>query len=392
MKRLAFIVLALCAGCAETDARPTDLQGHHARRLSGSLGMPAEATPLLGLFTVNARVNDAQVAMLVDTGAPLTFVSPASGRPRGPTRLRDLSVGAVTLYDVPAVVDDPFGLAPLIGGVLGVNVICQFSATWDWQRNRFTLGDPPTDSVVEDGESVVPFHLLGGGTFTVAGASVAVPATRIVVDAEVEGVTRALVLDTGASTTALRSDLVRELARDRASLSLRVTVQGGVATQQLLRVRGLRTMGIEAREVAVIGYDAAALRDIAAELGRPVDGLLGADLLRGHLLTVAYPEGRIRLRRYRDRSHVFDRWVRAGIIAGRVGGVWRVTDVFPGSGAARAGVSVGLSLLAIDGRPVQGMSLDAVDRALTGSVGELRALQTPAGEFQVPIEDVVPLR
>jgi hypothetical protein len=49
--------------------------------------------------------------MLVDTGAPLTFVAPTAGVARGPQRLRTLGLADATLYDVPAVGDDPFGLA-----------------------------------------------------------------------------------------------------------------------------------------------------------------------------------------------------------------------------------------------------------------------------------------
>lgn len=378
----------MLVGCG--DAPSSALQGHHARRLTGALGTPSEVTPLLGLFTVRARVNDAPTSMLVDTGAPLTFVAPTTDIPRGAQRLRTLGLADATLYDVPAVGDDPFGLAPQVGGVLGVNVICQFNATWDWQRQRFTLGDAPTDVEVVGEPNVIPFTLRGGGRFAVSGSVVDVPATRIVLSAVVEGVARSLLLDTGASTSALRSDLVESLAQGRRSVRLDVTTQDGVVTQRLLRVRSLQVAGIDAVAPAVVGYDTEALAAIATEVGAPVDGLLGADLLRGHLLTVAYPAGHLSLRAYRDTRHVRDRWVRAGVLLARTGGAWRVQAVLEGTAAARSGLATGVAVSAINGVDLAGLGLDEVEGHLTGRVGELRALQTPVGLFSLPVEDVVP--
>lgn len=383
-------LFALLGGCGDA-APPQDLQDHHARRLSGALGTASAVTPLLGLFTVVARVNDVPTPMLVDTGAPLTFVAPTASVPRGPQRLRSLGLGDATLFDVPAVGDDPFGLAPLVGGVLGVNVICQFNATWDWQRQRFILGDAPTDVVLTGAPAVIPFTLRGGGRFVVSGREVAVPPTRIVLSAEVEGVTRALLLDTGASTSALRSDLVEAMARDRRSARLAVTTQDGVVTQRLLRVRTLRVAGTDALGPAVVGYDADALASIAAEVGGPVDGLLGADLLRGHLLTIAYPAGRLSLQAYRDAGHVRDRWVRAGVLLARAGGAWRVQALLEGTAAAASGLQTGVAVTAIDGAALANLDLDAVEGHLVGRVGEVRVLQTAAGAFTLPVEDVVPL-
>ncbi|MFO0624733.1 MAG: aspartyl protease family protein [Polyangiales bacterium] len=383
------VVLALLAGCG--DAAPTDLEGHHARRLSGALGTAAEVTPLLGLFTVNARVNDTPTAMLVDTGAPLTFVAPTAGVPAGPQRLRALGLADATLYDVPAIGDDPFGLAPQVGGVLGVNVICQFNATWDWQRQRFVLGDAPTNVELVGAPMVIPFTLRGGGRFVVRGRTVAVPPTRIVLAAEIEGVPRSLLLDTGASTSALRSDLIESLARDRRSVRLGVTTQDGVVTQRLLRVRGLRVAGIDATAPAVVGYDAAALATISAEVGAPLDGLLGADLLRGHLLSIAYPAGRLTLHAYRDTRHVRDRWVRVGVLLARGGGGWRVQALLEGTAAETRGLQTGVTVTSIDGVALAPLGLDAVEDLLLGRVGETRVFQTASGSFTLPVEDVVPL-
>lgn len=387
-------------GCAADDSRPgtygaADVPQHHARRTGGTFGEATAATTLLGLFTVPVRINGRDgPPMLVDTGAPLTFVAPSAWRDvaRGPITVSSLEIGAAALFDVPAVGDDPFGLAPTIGGVLGVNLICQFPATWDWQRRRFTLGEPPTDVDTEGEPRTIPFRLRGGGALATAGGSVPVPATRLLVDAVIEGAPRRLVLDTGASTTALRDDLVAALAVGRRSASLRVVVQGGVATQRVVRTQSLAALGSTRTGAAVVGYDRAGLAAIGAEVGVAVDGLLGADLLRDHLLTIDYPSGRIVLRRYRDTSHVRDRWVRAGVLLGRADGAWVVAQVLDGTDAARQAVPVGAAVTSVDGRAVAALALDEVDALLLGRAGESRALSTDRGVFTVRVEDVIPLQ
>jgi C-terminal processing protease CtpA/Prc len=108
-------------------------------------------------------------------------------------------------------------------------------------------------------------------------------------------------------------------------------------------------------------------------------------------LTIAYPAGRLSLHAYRDTRHVRDRWVRAGVLLARTGGAWRVQAVLEGTAAASLGLTTGVAVTSIDGVALAGLGLDAVEGRLTGRVRELRVLQTPAGSFSIPVEDVVPL-
>lgn len=392
MKPRTFVLLALLTACgSEPVGTRSDLLSHHARRVSGALGTPTPASPLLGLFTIEARVDGAAVSMLVDTGAPLTFVTPSATTPRGSHRIGSLQLGDATLFDVPAIGEDPFGLSPLIGGVLGANVLCQFVTTWDWQRRRFFLGETPRDLELESPRHVTTFSLRGGGTLDLGGLAVAVPPTRILVDAEIEGERRAMILDSGASTSALRRELVDALAASRRSVSLRVTAQGGAVSQRLLRVRSISALGVTTRDAAVVGFSGDGLAALSAEVGSPVDGLLGADLLAPYLTTIEYPSGRLALQRYRDVSHVRDRWTRAGVLVARSAGVWRVSAVFPETSAARSGIAVGAEVSSIDGVSTRGRSLDDVDGMLMGSAGERRTLQSADGRFSIEVEDVIAL-
>jgi hypothetical protein len=400
------LALAALGGCGSGE-RPGVLDGavaptvanHHARRVSGTTGLPVAVEPLLGLFTVPVRLDGvAGPPMLVDTGSPVTFVTPgAYGSPsRGSaTGTVNLTVGALTLEGVPVVWADPFALGATLGGVLGANLVCQFASTWDWQRDRFTLGAEPVDADTTDDVPPYPFQLRGGGFLQLSVAqSIAVPPTRLVVEVQVEARTFHLILDTGASSTALRDDAVAPfLADGRGSYALDVGAQGGPMRQSLFRARRIAALGVVREGAVVVGYSAANLAALAQEVGGPVDGLLGADFLRPWLTTIDYPAGRVHLRRYRDQSHVRDAWTRAGLfVSTNDGGAMVVVQVVAGSDAAQRGIAVGERLLSVDGLDVAGLARDRVDTLLRGMVGETRHLRTDAREADVRVEDLIPLR
>ncbi|MEZ4408998.1 MAG: hypothetical protein R3A52_21380 [Polyangiales bacterium] len=146
----------------------------------GPLGDPIAANPLAGVFSIPVRVNgQSGPPMIIDTGSPMTFVTPGAYGGMGTaetTGTATLSTGSFSLEDVPVVWSQPFGFGADATGVLGVNVICQFTATWDWQRSRFFLGAVPTD-VETEATGAPPFRLVGGGAarFSVNGPLVPDP-------------------------------------------------------------------------------------------------------------------------------------------------------------------------------------------------------------------------
>ncbi|MDB4932964.1 MAG: hypothetical protein JWM10_5448 [Myxococcaceae bacterium] len=400
---VSFVALGACG----SDERPAVLDGsvapsvanHHARSVTGPTGLPIDAEPLLGLFTIPVRLDGvAGPPMLVDTGSPVTFVTPgAYGSPtRGSaTSTVDLTVGALTLEGVPVVWADPFGLGANLGGVLGANLVCQFASTWDWQRDRFTLGAEPADADTTDDVAPTAFQLRGGGFLQLTAAqSIAVPPTRLLVDVEIESRTFHLILDTGASSTALRDDaLAPFLADGRGRYTLDVGAQGGPMRQTLFRARRIAALGVVREGAVVVGYSAANLASLSLEVGARVDGLLGADFLRPWLTTIDYPAGRVHLRRYRDQSHVRDAWNRVGLfVSPGDGGAVVVVEVAAGSDAAQRGFAAGERLLSVDGRDVAGMPRERVDVLLRGAVGEMRHLRTDAREADVRVDDLIPLR
>ncbi len=401
------LLLALGAlGCGGDDRPPTSnnmmmaptIPGHHARRVEGPTGVPVMATPLLGLFTVPVTVDGRNgPPMLVDTGAPVTFVrreSYGTNIAEGNTGTATLAFGSLSLVGVPIVGGDPFGLAPLVGGVLGVNLICQFSSTWDWQQNRFFLGPPPTDAMVTDEVARQQFTLTGGGTLRLPnGATVPVPATRLVVDVEIESRRLRMILDTGASNTAISDAMVASFTADgRATSTITVGAQGGTMRQRLFRVRRIGALGVVREGALVVGYSAANLATIAGEVGGTVDGLLGADFLRPWLTTIDYPAHEVVLRRYRDASHVRDAMTRVGLLlAANAAGEVFIGEVIAGSNAAARGFVAGERLVSIDGTAVAGMSRETVDGLLLGTVGQSRRVVTDQRDADVRVEDLLPL-
>lgn len=405
--RWGLSLLALLWGCGGDDARPNtyddtrapEIEGHHARRVVGPLGDPIAANPLAGVFSIPMRVNgQSGPPMIIDTGSPMTFVTPGAYGGMGTaetTGTATLSTGSFSLEDVPVVWSQPFGFGADATGVLGVNVICQFTATWDWQRSRFFLGAVPTDVETEGDEVRLPFRLVGGGTarFSVNGPLVPIPATRIVVDVTIEGRPLRMLLDTGASFTAVREAFVNDLVTDgRRSLIIQSVVQGGVASSRVARVRGIDALGVRREGAVIVGYSASNLFALGAEAGGSVDGLLGVDFMNAWLTVIDYPAGVVRLRRYRDRAHAADLWTRVGVIAGRGSdGAVRVAEVFGGTDAATAGFAENEALLSIDGVPLDGRSDLEVDRMLRGAVGESRRVEGERHTATLTVTDLLAL-
>ncbi len=376
----------------------TTIPGHHARRVDGPMGVPVMATPLLGLFTVPVTVDGRSgPPMLVDTGSPATFVrreSYGTNVAEGNVGTATLAFGALSLVGVPIVGGDPLGLAPAVGGVLGVNLICQFTSTWDWQRSRFSLGAPPTDAAVTEEVVRMPFTLVGGGTLRLAnGTTVPIPATRLMVDVEIESRRLRMLLDTGAASTGISDAMVAAFTADgRRSRTLTVVAQGGTMQQQLFRVRRINALGVSREGSLVIGYSAANLANVAGEVGGTVDGLLGADFLRPWLTTIDYPAHEVVLRRYRDASHVRDPMTRVGmfLVANAAGEIF-TGEVPMGTNAYDRGFRMGERVVSIDGTAVAGMSRDTVDALLLGTEGQSRRVVTDQRDADVRVEDLLPL-
>ena len=150
----------------------------------------------LAFGTVNGT---APYAMLIDTGTPLTAVAgqaPTVRTAQATVRLLDdrqipraefqqvpvlaTPLGSITAHDPAA----PGG--PLLGGVLGGDLLQQFQLVIDYQSSSISLLPPEVGcscALADACEAVFPFTLAGGGVYQLGDQVFTYPATRVTVDA-----------------------------------------------------------------------------------------------------------------------------------------------------------------------------------------------------------------
>jgi hypothetical protein len=116
----------------------------------------------------------------------------------------------------------------------------------------------------------------------------------IVVEAEVTGpqgltITLRLGLDTAATTTLITQAILVALGYDPAAdmFPAKVTTASGVVFVDHVTLRKLTALGQERADFVVLS------RDLPASMS--VDGVLGLDFLRGHILTLDFRAGQITL-------------------------------------------------------------------------------------------------
>lgn len=393
---LLLVAVAGCGGDGDPD-------GIHGR---GTLGVPSPAFVGVNLLFVDVTVDVHEGGrMLVDTGSPFTLVDPAAftglSLTGGPTVDLDIGFGPVTVANVPALTVDVATMDRLnLGGIVGGNLLREFTTTFDYRDGTFQLGAGALPPDVEDPATDIGFLLEGGGRARVNAETVVFPATRIPLTVTVEGVDHPFVLDTGASEVTVRQSLFDSLVADgRARASgFPVTTAAGPTSAQVTRLRTLSVAGQALTDVAAMTLGDTLLDSIAGEVDHPIDGLLGGNFLREFLVTVDYPRGTVQLRRYATRDHVVDEFHRVGISIGASASGARVVTVYEGTDAAQKGITPGDQLLSVDDRPLDPLDEIGAERAIEGTVGAVKLLGFGAAaspdvnghQIAVRVDDLVP--
>jgi C-terminal processing protease CtpA/Prc len=119
------------------------------------------------------------------------------------------------------------------------------------------------------------------------------------------------------------------------------------------------------------------LDEVAAEIGEPIDGLVGGSFLRNFFVTVDYPNTTLRLQRYTKGAPTFDLFDRVGvgINPGTDGTSPSVAGVFAGTDAAKLGVANGDVIVAIDGHPLAKLGPSALNALLAGPLGSTKTVE-----------------
>ena len=114
-------------------------------------------------------------------------------------------------------------------------------------------------------------------------------ARQIVVRAELTGkanyVRLRLLLDTGASFSVVSREALALAGYDLAAegMTTSLTTGSGTEAARQLFVKGFAALGLARADFPIVGYD------LPAAAG--VDGVIGLDFLRGHILTMDFVNG-----------------------------------------------------------------------------------------------------
>jgi hypothetical protein len=381
----AFALGIVLAGCTGGPPLPLISLG------PGQDRVPATAP---GVFYVQADVNGQPGAQVVlDTGAPIALLDPGAFGgtvPDGIAQVAMMTLGRTTLWKVPIVglrkKDGEVDLAPngkLAGGLVGFTVFGHMRVGFDYRDADVLFGAASLPEGVDPSAVSVPFTLEGGGLGLVEGGGVvSFPASRIMVDATIEGESHSMLLDTGASWVALRKSIFNQLRADgRGEVTDKATLATGPATTSVIRLRSVSVGGAEVIDAVGAAADGVEnlLDGLGKELGHPVDGLLGAPFLREFYTTVDYPAGALRLDRYATRDHIRDEYRRVGItLKGLISltrTTYRVDVVYPGTDAAAQGIRSNDLLTEVDGVPLDMPDGLVADESLRGPVGSMHQLK-----------------
>jgi hypothetical protein len=395
--------LVSCASHGDASAVTVDV--------SGPEGQPIAASNSLDVLSVEAVVNGAQGTLIVDTGSPVVVLDPSAfahaSLPDGAGTVDAVALGALAFtsqYVVGAeLITSPDPTVPLDGS-LGCGILCAFAVSFDYRGSTVTLGpsSPPANvaSIVR-----TPFSRLGGGLSTIAGVpgTVSLPASRIVIGVTVEGHAETFVVDSGSSLVTLRVAAFNLLLADgRAHIDNVGTAVGSEnATSGVTRLRSC-AIGTEEIDGLVASAGSAlepALDDVSAEIGEPIDGIVGGSFLRSFYVTVDYPDSALLLRRYTAGAPTFDGFDRVGVgITPATGsGLATVSEVFAGTDAATQGVAVGDEVVRIDGHALAGLGATAVDALLSGNVGATKSVTFGTAAtlsmktVSITVDDILPL-
>lgn len=324
---------------------------------------------------------------VVDTGAEITIVNKrtakALGLPPGtdidletvgrettiPTvELKALRIGSYEaaevraasydLSDLTAAMDSP------VDGVLGIDVLSQFSFTIDYGRKTMSIS-----------ASGAPSNVQGlRFTLTRDSGGYLVPVT-LNSDTDVD-----LLLDTGTNMTQLPSNVWRSVTREWQPRKL---LKGVVSSGQEAGHSYLARL--DSLQIGNLRIDSPVVRFVLpASTGTFADpealGLLGSDILRHFVVTIDIPQGHLFLALAPDFHDDPLEFSSIGIQFLKKDRRLFVVGVWEGSPADDLHIQKGDEILEIQGRSVSALASAQVERMLKGPVGSVVSLKFRRGE------------
>ena len=192
-----------------------------ARLKQGPIKMPFEYRA--NEIMVKSRINNkSDVYLILDTGATTTVLNQADATTFGATRetdykmttgsgtiktsytiLSSLSLGDLTLNDVPVAISDLPGFHELSGvkpvGIIGADILRRFLVSIDYENGELTFSDPHDVTVPVDAVVLPTQPALG--------------AAGLVVEGKLDGQPLTFLVDTGAAFNNVSEGLVQKLLK-----------------------------------------------------------------------------------------------------------------------------------------------------------------------------------
>jgi PDZ domain/Aspartyl protease len=291
----------------------------------------------------------------------------------GMTRVDRLEVGGIVLakqiftaVDIASSLQRTEGLDN-VAGVLGYELFRRFPVRIDYQRLRATFYDPAQFKYTGNGQSV-SFKLRD---------------RMPLVEGSIDGVQGLFAVDTGSGVAlALLPSFVAGnnlVARLRATPQV-VTGAGIDARAHALLARAdvLRLGPVDiAKPVVTLSTD-----DTANGAASDLAGNLGFGILRQFNITFDYQGSMLYLEKNANFGQP-DTYDRSGMWVERTANGYEIVDVVQGGPAARAGLTVGSVIVAINGKPWSSLSLDAMRATLRATPGTKVRLKLGSGKEHV---------
>ncbi|MBW2736698.1 MAG: retropepsin-like domain-containing protein, partial [Deltaproteobacteria bacterium] len=262
----------------------------------GETGTPHEIALLAGVPAVEGRALSsgliAEGPLLLDTGAPVSLLDIDDLSAQSPgwyiaefealgLRFLEVNTAVFNLFD-----ESSCAVARPVG-IIGGDLLGHFTVDLDYRAQQITLHqqDDAPGLITVDAETPVslPLKVLGGGRAAISGLEGVrtLAATRALLEVEVEGTTRWAMIDTGASLSVVRPNVVETDAQTRPrACCFSVTTIEGEQRMPLARLRQL-SLGSTSTlpDVAVLVGDVTLFELLSAEVGREIDLILGANVL-----------------------------------------------------------------------------------------------------------------
>jgi len=340
------------------DAPPVDV---------GPTGPPAtvitlrENRPHVAVEAMGAPVID----FLIDTGAPLTAldVDHFGGSPASITA--DFTTFGETFQDVACARYDLFGPLPdgafqVVAGILGSGFFAGRVLTLDYRNSDGYLFDSLAEvseiPVATASPTTHAFTLEGGGNFQIPGdGTFSAGATRIVMQATLEGQPVTVLLDTGAAYSVIKPALYNSLdLSNRPALDgVRVIQSGQNLEATMTRAASLGVGDAIVTNTPMLVATNGIFNSLENETGAPIQVFLGGTWLRHFLIAIDYSTTTLQVGSYTTPDHINpNEWIGPGFrVNDGPNSDFLVYDVYDGTDAAGKGVQVNWRLAEFDGQP-----------------------------------------